>query len=142
MVGGTTGWLRADRSRAQVRAGGFIGAATLMGLNYGVQRFRFNHQRIDRILEGQATVLIEKGEILHDNLRRELIVAVHKEGILELTDVEKAVLETDGNISVFARTPTPDEARQLAISAKLDRIETALARLSSALPGSAAAEAR
>ena len=70
------------------------------------------------------------------------MVAVHKQGILELTDVEKAVLETDGNISVFARNPTSDEARQLEISAKLDRIETALARLSMGLPGSAAAEAR
>ena len=128
--------------------GGFIGAATLMGLNYGVQRFLFNHQRIDRIFEGQATVLIEKGEILHDNLRKELVtedelmVAVHKQGILELTDVEKAVLETDGNISVFARTPTSDEARQLEMSAKLDRIEAALARLTGGLPGNAAAEAR
>ncbi len=120
--------------------GGFIGAATLMGINYAVQRFLFSHQRIDRIFEGQATILIEDGKILHDNLKKELVtedelmVAVHKQGLMELADVEKAVLETDGNISVFARTPTGEEERQMALSEQLTRIEATLARLSSLLP--------
>ena len=125
--------------------GGVIGAATLMGLNYGVQRFLFGHKRLDRIFEGQSTVLIEDGEILRANLKKELVtedelmVAIHKQGLLELTDVQKAVLETDGNISVFARTPTTDERRQAELAEQLTRIEATLARLSSSLPGSATA---
>ena len=124
-------------------SGGFIGAATLMGLNYAAQRFLFNHARLDRLFEGQATVLIEKGEVIHGNLKKELvtedelIVAVHKQGIMELADVEKAVLETDGNISVFARTPTTEERRQLDMAAQLQRIEAALARLGAAGLGNA-----
>ncbi len=124
-------------------SGGFIGAATLMGLNYAAQRFLFNHARIDRLFEGQATVLIENGEVIHGNLKKELvtedelIVAVHKQGIMELADVEKAVLETDGNISVFARTPTTEERRQLDMAAQLQRIEAALARLGAAGLGNA-----
>ena len=120
--------------------GGLIGAATLLLTNYAVQRFLFNHQTLDHALEGEATVLIEDGKILHENLKKELvtedvlIVAVHKQGILEIVDVEKAVLETDGNISVFARTPTTDAQRQMEMSLKLDRIEAALARLSESLP--------
>lgn len=120
--------------------GGLIGAATLLLLNYAVQRFLFDHQSIDRALEGEATVLIEDGKILHENLKKELvtedvlIVAVHKQGLLEIADVEKAVLETDGNISVFARTPTTDAQRHMEMSVKLDRIEAALARLTEAPP--------
>ncbi len=108
----------------------------MIGLNYAVQRFLFSHQRIDRIFEGKATVLIEDGKILHDNLKKELVtedelmVAVHKQGLMELSDVEKAVLETDGNISVFARTPTAEEQRQIALAEQLSRIEVTLARLS------------
>lgn len=115
--------------------GGFIGAATLMAMNYGVQRFLFNHQSLDRLLEGEATVLIEDGEILHDNLKRELVtedelmVAVHKQGLLELGDVQRAVLETDGNISVFARLPTADEQRHAEMTARLSHIETQLQSL-------------
>lgn len=120
--------------------GGLIGAATLLLLNYAVQRFLFNHQALDRVLEGEATVLIEDGKILHENLKKELvtedvlIVAVHKQGLLDIADVEKAVLETDGNISVFARTPTTDAQRHMEMSVKLDRIEATLARLSESRP--------
>lgn len=120
--------------------GGLIGAATLLLLNYAVQRFLFDHQALDRVLEGEATVLIEDGKILHENLKKELvtedvlIVAVHKQGLLDIADVEKAVLETDGNISVFARTPTTDAQRHMEMSVKLDRIEAMLARLSESLP--------
>lgn len=120
--------------------GGLIGAATLLLLNYAVQRFLYDHQSLDRVLEGEATVLIEDGKILHENLKKELvtedvlIVAVHKQGLLDIADVEKAVLETDGNISVFARTPTTDAQRHMEMSVKLDRIEATLARLSESLP--------
>lgn len=116
--------------------GGLIGAATLLGTNYLVQRFLFNHRRFERAFEGEATSLIEDGKILHENLEKELlteeelVIAVHKQGILELADVQKALLETDGNISVFPRTPTADEERQRELRAQLSRIESTLARLS------------
>ncbi len=122
-------------------SGGFIGAATLMGLNYAVQRFLFSHQALDRMLEGEATVLIEDGVILSANLKRELVtedelmVAVHKQGLLELSDVKRAVLETDGNISVFARTPTMEEARQEEVLQRLARIEEGLGALLRKDPG-------
>ena len=48
---------------------------------------------------------------------------------LELAEVQRAVLETDGNISVFARTPTTEEARHAETTARLGRIEEQLASL-------------
>src|ERR1700694_558725 len=44
--------------------GGIIGAATLLLVNYLVVRFLFRHEKLDRLVEGKATVLIENGRIL------------------------------------------------------------------------------
>src|SRR5437773_6770975 len=38
--------------------GGIIGATTLLTLNYAVVRFLSEHERLDRLVEGDATVLI------------------------------------------------------------------------------------
>src|SRR5579872_3059283 len=53
--------------------GGLVGAFTLLGLNYLVVRFLFRHRRLDQLLEGEPTVLIERGQILEKNLARELL---------------------------------------------------------------------
>src|SRR5438477_5634375 len=42
--------------------GGIIGAAALLGINYIVVRFLFRHARLDRLLGGEADVLIENGK--------------------------------------------------------------------------------
>src|SRR5690348_3702047 len=39
--------------------GGLIGAATLLIVNYMVVRFLFNHENLDRLVEGDPDVLIE-----------------------------------------------------------------------------------
>src|ERR1700690_157941 len=44
--------------------GGIIGAATLLLLNYLVVRFLFRHEKLDELIEGEASVLIEHGRIL------------------------------------------------------------------------------
>src|SRR5271169_7109025 len=53
--------------------GGLIGAATLLLLNYLVVRFLFRHEKLDRLVEGEATVLIEHGRILGGKLAKEVL---------------------------------------------------------------------
>src|SRR5580700_1163878 len=53
--------------------GGIIGAATLLLVNYLVVRFLFRHEKLDRLIEGEATVLIEHGRILKDKLAQEVL---------------------------------------------------------------------
>src|SRR5262252_549838 len=53
--------------------GGLIGAATLLIVNYLVVRFLYQHERLDRLVEGDADVLIEDGMLKRDALRSELI---------------------------------------------------------------------
>src|SRR5436305_2438500 len=44
--------------------GGFIGAATLLALNYAVVRFLYSHKRLDRLIEGRRDVLIHNGRMV------------------------------------------------------------------------------
>ena len=66
--------------------GGIIGAATLLVVNYGVVKFLYSHEKLDRIIEGDQCVLIENGVLNADRLKRELITrseletAAHKQG--------------------------------------------------------------
>src|ERR1043165_6666736 len=53
--------------------GGLIGAFTLLAVNYLVVRFLFKHRRLDQIIEGKSTTLIQSGKVVHKNLARELL---------------------------------------------------------------------
>src|SRR5437660_9508107 len=46
--------------------GGLIGAFTLLAVNYIVIRFVFKHRRLDQVVEGSPTVLIENGRLCKD----------------------------------------------------------------------------
>src|SRR5690242_4503641 len=79
--------------------GGIIGATTLLTVNYIVVRFLYSHDKLDRVIEGGPEVLIENGEICHDQLKKELITvseleeAAHKQGFASLDRIDRAVLE-------------------------------------------------
>src|SRR5947207_11059467 len=108
--------------------GGVLGAATLLAVNYAVVRFLWEHEDLDRLVEGEATVLIENGTICHDRLREELMtvaeleVAAHKQGFTSLDDVDRAVLEPGGVVSFFAKKPTAESTRHAEILERLDAI--------------------
>src|SRR5207253_5091221 len=53
--------------------GGLIGAFTLLFINYLVVRFLFKHKRLDQVVEGNPTTLIEKGEPCRDAMAKELL---------------------------------------------------------------------
>src|SRR5512147_851094 len=42
--------------------GGLLGAGTLLLLNYFAVRFLYRHPKLDRLVEGVPTVLVENGE--------------------------------------------------------------------------------
>jgi uncharacterized membrane protein YcaP (DUF421 family) len=115
--------------------GGIIGAATLLLINYLVVRFLYRHEKLDRIVEGQAGVLIENGNVLKNNLRKEVLTlpeleaAAHRQGFGDLHDVERAVLEPGGTISFFAKKPAPDETRHRELLDRLDQLTREVARL-------------
>ena len=126
--------------------GGLIGAAALLAVNYLVVRFLYDHHKIEELVEGKADVLIDKGEVLLDRLRQELITveqleaAAHKQGFASLDDVEKAILEPEGAIAFVGKMPGPDEARHLELVDRLETLSREVASLRVALAGRPAGE--
>src|SRR5689334_24695489 len=53
--------------------GGLIGAMTLLIVNHAVVRYLYDHQTLERLVEGDPDVLIDNGVIQHKALQRELI---------------------------------------------------------------------
>src|SRR5262245_49217233 len=106
--------------------GGVVGGTVLVAANTALIRFLFRHRRLDRLVEGQPEVLIADGRLVRENLERELITEdqllaiCHQQGVERFEDVQKAILETGGTISVFARHPTADEAGLADLARRLD----------------------
>jgi uncharacterized membrane protein YcaP (DUF421 family) len=120
--------------------GGTIGAATLLGINYLVARLTYKHPHFERLVEGDADVLISNGKIHEASLRRELLtkkeleVAAHRQGLASLDEVEKAVLETGGAITFVAKEPSPESVRHDEVLARLDQLSKVIAAVQKALP--------
>jgi uncharacterized membrane protein YcaP (DUF421 family) len=108
--------------------GGLIGATTLLVVNYVVVRFLYGHEKLDRIVEGDADVLIDNGMVSNARLRKELITiheleaAAHKQGFASLDEIDRAVLDPGGTIAFFAKKPTVELTRHQDIMRRLDQL--------------------
>jgi uncharacterized membrane protein YcaP (DUF421 family) len=115
--------------------GGLIGATTLLAVNYLVVRFLFRHADIDRLVEGDAAVLIEDCCIQEDKLKKELLTrheleaAAHRQGFSGLDDVERCVLEPGGTLSFVAKKPEPDETRHRELLQRLEQMMSEIEKL-------------
>jgi uncharacterized membrane protein YcaP (DUF421 family) len=122
-------------------SGGLFGAGLLLVLNYGVVRFLYRHPALDRLIEGDADVLVRDGRVLTHRLERELITkaqleaAARRQGIEELQDVKTCRLETGGALTFVKREPTIDDDRHDALLDRLDAIEARQEELLAKLDG-------
>ncbi len=99
--------------------GGLVSAATLLIVNTGVARLRLRSIRVRRLVEGVPVVLVQHGELVTANLHREgvteeeVIAAVREHAAIgDLSQVELAVLETDGSVSVVPMTANVHRSRR------------------------------
>jgi uncharacterized membrane protein YcaP (DUF421 family) len=98
--------------------GGILAAVVLLALNTIVARLRLRSPRLRRLVEGTPTLLVLHGEPIPDHLRREgidqetLEAALREHGVEDLADVEMAVLEIDGSISVVSTSGTTKHLRR------------------------------
>ena len=93
--------------------GVFVPAVTLMGLEYLLSFVAVKSVRLRGILEGKPSLLVVRGRIDQTQMRKnritpdELAEALRADGILDLRDVQYAVLETTGKINIL---PTPQQS--------------------------------
>jgi uncharacterized membrane protein YcaP (DUF421 family) len=89
--------------------GGFLGAATILLLNYGVTRLAFSRRGLERLIEGAPTLLIHNGKVIEANLRRELLTrdelmaGLRRQGIMAVEEVHVALIEETGTITAVRR---------------------------------------
>jgi len=115
--------------------GGVIGAITLLATNYLVVRFLFKHRRLDQMVEGKSTTLIDRGKILQKNLAKELLshsellTVLHRQGFDDVAEVEQCVLEPSGTFAVKRKVPAQDDIQYAELIRRLEIIDTRLSAL-------------
>ena len=97
---------------------GLVPILTVLGAEMVLSSLSLRSIRLRKLLCGKPVILIENGRIIQNNLRRtrvnidELMARLRLKDILDVRTVQYAILETNGNLSVF---PYPSE---IAPSAK------------------------
>lgn len=87
---------------------GIVAATTLFAVNYVFKLILFRSKKISGWVQGNPLMLIYKGKILTPHLEQakisqaELEAAVREHGVEGIKNVDLAVLEVDGNISVLS----------------------------------------
>lgn len=108
-------------------AGGLLGAVVLLAANRLVVRIAYGSPRLTRLIQGGQTVLVDKGVLREQALRKELITeeelmaAVRTQGVHELKAADLVALEPNGALTVEPRDHLGEIMQQLRrIEAKLD----------------------
>ena len=86
---------------------GLVPILTVLGVELVLSALSMRSVKLRRLLCGKPVILIENGNILQENLRStritldELTGHLREKDVLDVTSVQYAILETDGNLSVF-----------------------------------------
>jgi len=89
-------------------SGGLVAATSLFLVNYLLKYLLYRFPRFGKMIQGDPILLIYKGKLNHRNMNRakltldEVREAVREHGVATIADVDLAVLEIDGNISVLS----------------------------------------
>ena len=104
---------------------GVVPIVTVLGIELVLSWLSLHNIPLRKILCGKPVILIENGNILQQNLQKtrvtldELTGLLREKDVLDLQTVQYAILETNGNLSVF---PYPKEkpatAKDAGIQAK------------------------
>ena len=104
---------------------GLVPILTVLGLELVLSGFALGSVKFRRLLCGKPVVLIENGKLVQENLRQtrvtldELTAKLRLKDVLDMTTVQFAILETDGNLSVFPYPKdVPATAKDAGIQAK------------------------
>lgn len=105
--------------------GGLIAAATLIGLTVISAWLSFRYRTVEKLMQGEAVIVIENGKARRDILRRYRITndaldsALHQNGLVHLDQVKRGYVESDGEITLIKQDDW--HAWQRARAARLDQ---------------------
>lgn len=89
-------------------SGGLFAAFALFATNFIFKKLELAFPGLSKVVEGEPVVLVYQGKIIANGLSKaslneeQLNAAIREHGILKLEEVDLAVFEVDGNISVMS----------------------------------------
>lgn len=107
-------------------SGGLIGAIALLCSNWLVSRLLYKAPVVNRLLEGDQTILIKDGKVDKKAMdqealtREDLISVLNKNGFNRAEDVKLCVLEPNGTFYVEGLTPNQESVQSQQL---LDAVE-------------------
>jgi uncharacterized membrane protein YcaP (DUF421 family) len=98
--------------------GGLVAAASLFLVNNAIKRLQYRFPIFGKAIQGEALMLVFKGKILSAHLKSaritedELMEAIREHGVASVSEVDLAVLEVDGNISILSTAVSKKTSRR------------------------------
>ena len=98
--------------------GGLAAALSLFIVNYILKRLQLRFPKFGKLVQGDAIMLVYHGKIIPSHLRmagiseEEVIQAIREHGVASVSEVDLAVFEVDGNISVLSHDYTKKSQRR------------------------------
>ncbi|VEF11609.1 membrane protein [Pseudomonas fluorescens] len=83
---------------------------TLIAIDVGLSLLKQRSQWVSRLIDGEPTIIVENGRLLHERLRHARLIeadimeaARSSQGIERLEEIKFAIIERNGKISVIAK---------------------------------------
>jgi uncharacterized membrane protein YcaP (DUF421 family) len=92
---------------------GLVLVGTIVFWSYAIDWLGYRFPRLQRLVRPPPLRLVKDGQMLHRNMRRELITEdelmsqLRQQGIDDIGRVKEAFMEGDGRISAIAQEPEP-----------------------------------
>jgi uncharacterized membrane protein YcaP (DUF421 family) len=106
--------------------GGLAAAASLFVVNWLLKNLIFRSKNISEIVQGNPLMLAYHGKIIKKHLdqaklsEEELNAAIREHGVENVKDVDIAILEIDGNISILSNNFTRKTVKKRRIHKSLN----------------------
>lgn len=89
-------------------SGGLVAATTLFLVNYTLKYLQYRFPKFRKAVEGDTIMLVYQGKILASHLEKaritedELMEAAREHGVSSAKEIDLAILEVDGSISILS----------------------------------------
>jgi uncharacterized membrane protein YcaP (DUF421 family) len=97
-------------SRDVALAQGILAFVILSGMQYVVTWSSVRSQWVRKVVKSEPTLLLHRGDLLHRAMKKERVTAdeieasARAQGIADIASVDAVVLETDGTLSIIAKS--------------------------------------
>ncbi len=109
-------------------SGGVIGAFSLLGINWLLTRILFRVPKLTKLAEGSETVLIRHGVVDWVATKKEALTelelrsVLHKQGFDDFSQVEKCILEPNGNFYLEGIKAMGDDAQRAQLMKAIESL--------------------